>query len=406
MNFSIAGALGVLLRPLLFLIYFLSAFVPRDPHRWVFGSWSGKRFADNAAALFEYTAEQHEAIEPIWITRNAQVIHALRDRGYAVYRPWSLKGITSRLTAGVYIFDGLTKDIDHWLSRGARKVLLRHGVGIKKVERAIEHPSHRLYKLFHGSPGQKLVWRFLLPWHLVQPDLMIATSPDHLRQGQVYYDVSAERIVITGFPRNDRLLRTTGDRADGLEQYIPDSISRRGLPVFLYLPTFRDVEAGFRFPLADLEQMAARLDIVLLVKLHPVDGMRYRPFVPAADSLLVLVDAATDATGLFSAVCGLISDYSSVVFDFLLVGKPIIFFVPDLADYLQNSRSFYYDFDEVTAGPKVESVNELEAALASILDNGLVEWQNKYQGVLERFHTYRDAQSCERVYREIVARFV
>ena len=152
--------------------------------------------------------------------------------------------------------------------------------------------------------------------------------------------------------------------------------------------------------------MAARLGIVLLVKLHPVDGMRYRSFVPGTDSHLVMVDASIDANGLFSAVNGLISDYSSVVFDFLLMEKPVVFFVPDLADYLKNSRSFYYDFNEVTPGPKPENVNELGAALSSIIDNGMGEWQSKYQQVLSRFHTYRDAQSCARAYREIVNRFL
>jgi CDP-glycerol glycerophosphotransferase (TagB/SpsB family) len=407
MMLSLEGAIGVLLRPLLFILYFLSGLVPRNSHRWVFGSWSGKRYADNAAALFEYVIEQEEgAIEPIWISIDANVIRSLRERGYAVYQPWSLKGIYACLTSGIYVFDGLTKDINHWLSRGAKRVLLRHGVGIKKVERAIDHPEHRLYKLFHGSPVQRLVWSYLLPWHLVQPDLMIATSPDHARQGQKYYEVDADQIIITGFPRNDRLLRTTDNSVEGPERIVLDDLSRRGLPVFLYLPTFRDVDSGFYFPLEELNHMAARLGIVLLVKLHFVDGLRNRSFISEADNSLVLVDAALDPNSLFGAVDGLISDYSSVTFDFLLTEKPVIFFVPDLADYLKHSRSFYYDFDEVTPGPKPGNVNELEAAIRSVIDNGMGEWQSKYQEVLDRFHTYRDARGCERTYREMVARFL
>jgi len=155
-----------------------------------------------------------------------------------------------------------------------------------------------------------------------------------------------------------------------------------------------------------LNQMAARLGIVLLVKLHFVDGLRNRSFTSGEDDSLVLVDAAIDANGLFYAVDGLISDYSSVTFDFILTEKPVIFFVPDLANYQRHSRSFYYEFDEVTPGPKPENVNELEAALRSVLDNGVGEWQSKYKTVLDRFHTYRDAQACERTYRELVSRFV
>lgn len=404
---TFTGAVGVLLRPVLFGLYFLSGFVCRNPHRWVFGSWSGMRFADNAAALFEHViAQEDQAIEPVWISNDAGVIRSLHDRGYAAYRPWSLKGALVCLTSGVYIYDGLTKDINHWLSRGARKVLLRHGVGIKKVERAIEHPAHRLYKLFHGSVAQRLIWSYLLPWHLVRPDLMIATSPDHVRQGQDYYGVSSDRVIITGFPRNDQLFRTSNDDTDRPGQAMLDNITRRGLPVFLYLPTFRDDDSRFAFPLEELNQMAARLDILLLVKLHFVDGLRSRSFIAGPESHLLLVDAAIDPNGLFNSVNGLISDYSSVAFDFLLTEKPVIFFVPDLDDYLRYSRSFYWNFDEVTPGPKLKNVNELEAALRSIIDNGMGEWRNKYQEVLDRFHTYRDAQSSERTYRAIVTRFL
>jgi CDP-glycerol glycerophosphotransferase (TagB/SpsB family) len=407
MIFSLESAAGVILRPLLFIIYFLSGLTPRNPHRWVFGSWSGKRYADNAAALFEYVAAQEDgAVEPIWISNDSKIVHRLRERGYTAYRAWSPQGIYICLTAGVYIFDGLTKDINHWLSRGAKKILLRHGIGIKKVERAIEHPGHRLFKLFHGSPLQKLTWSFLLPWHLVRPDLMIAASPDHERQGRLYYDVGADRVVITGFPRNDHLLQTKKPEVHGPERPILDRLLKRGLPLFLYLPTFRDVATGFDFPLDEMNRMAERLDIILLVKLHFVDGLRHNSFSSATNNNLILIDAAIDANSLFDAVDGLISDYSSVIFDFILTEKPVIFFVPDLSDYLRHSRSFYYDFDDVTPGPKPKNVNELGAAIRLAIDNGASEWQDKYQAVLDRFHTYRDAHSSERTYREIATRFL
>jgi len=403
---TLDGMLGVLLRPLLFILYFLSGFVPRNPQRWVFGSWSGKRFADNAAAMFEYTASRDEGVvEPIWISKDAGIVRALRDRGFTVYRPWSVNGMLACLTAGVYVFDGLTKDINHWLSRGARRILLRHGIGIKKVERAIEHPAHRLFKLFHGTAVQRSLWSYLLPWHLVRPDLVVATSPDHVRQAQDYYDVSAQNVAITGFPRNDRLMRSVGDD-DEPELMALNQVRQRGLPIFLYLPTFRDDDSRFDFPLEALNQMAARLGIILLAKFHFVDGLRNRTFIPDSSDHLVLVDAAVDPNRLFGVVTGLISDYSSVVFDFLLTEKPVIFFVPDLADYLRYSRSFYFDFEEITPGPKPENVTELEAAIRSVVDNGGSEWREKYQEVLDRFHTHRDAQSSARIYREIMTRFL
>ncbi len=407
MSVSLTSAIGVLLRPLLFMLYFLSGFMPRNPHKWVFGSWSGKRFADNAAALYEYVASLGNGrIEPIWISSDPAIVARLRALGYTAHRTWSLQGVAACLTAGVYVFDGLTKDVNHWLSRGAKRVLLRHGVGIKKVERAIEHKGHRLYQLFYGSIWQRIFWSILLPWHRVRPDMLIATSPDHAEQGQIYYDVRPERMVITGFPRNDRLMRGLSEPEDGKVQAVLEALRRRNIPAFLYLPTFRDVDSGFEFPLEELNAMAARLGIVLLVKLHFVDGMRNRAYESGSDNYLLLVDAGIDPNLLFRAVDGLISDYSSVTFDFMLTWKPVLFFVPDLAEYLRDSRSFYYDFDQVTPGPKPRTVNELEVELRSILENGMGEWREKYDEVLQRFHTYRDAGASERVYAEIMQRFV
>lgn len=407
MDLSFEGIVGLLFRPLLFAFYFLSGFAPRRPDRWVFGSWSGKRFADNSAALFEYvTAHKSDTVEAIWISSNATILSKLRRCGYRAYHPWSLSGAHACLTAGVYVFDGLTKDINHWYSRGARRVLLRHGVGMKKVERAIEQPGHRLYQLFHGNLPQRAFWSYLLPWHLVRPDMLIATSPVHAAQGQEYYDVGPERMAITGFPRIDRLMRSDAQSPDEQVRSVLENAIRRKAPVYLYLPTFRDVPAGFEFPLEDMRAMANRLGIVLLVKLHYVDRERYQSFEFDPDSSLQLIDARIDPNLLFHAVDGLISDYSSVTFDFILTGKPVLFYVPDLEDYLLNSRTLYFNFNEITPGPRAKNVTELEAALSTVIDNRLGEWRDQYQAVLDRFHTFRDAESSKRTYEEILARFV
>lgn len=398
---------GVLLRPLMFALYFLSGFAPRSPTRWVFGSWSGKRFADNAAALFEYVdGNEQSPVEAVWISHDRDIVRKIRERDGVAHTVWSPSGMLACLTAGVFVFDGLTKDVNHWLSRGAKKILLRHGVGIKKVERAIEHRQHRLYQLFHGTWWQRSFWAYLLPWHLVRPDLLIATSPDHAVQGQKYYDVDLDRVVITGFPRNDVLMSADVTSVDDRVRPLVDEAASRQLPIFLYMPTFRDDDSRFDFPLQELEAMASRLGVMLVVKLHLVDGLRQKSFVPDPQGNLRLLDPMIDASTIFPAATSLISDYSSVVFDFILTEKPVIFFVPDLDQYLRHSRSFYYDFEEVTSGPKAKTLDELEAAIAAAKVAGRGEWLDRYERILERFHTFRDAGSSARAYEAIVQRFL
>lgn len=403
----IAPILATAFRPVLFAVYWLVGFMPRDRARWVFGSWDGQRFTDNAAALFRHVARhgRDDGIQPIWISHDRGIVASLREQGFVAHHVLSPGGIVACATAGVFVFSGLTKDVNHWLSRGACRVLLRHGVGVKKIERAIDTPSHRLFKLFHGNPLERFFWTCLLPWHTVRPDFAIATSAEHARQGELFFGIPAEAIAITGFPRNDELL------AGGTPALPPDASAwlaeARALrrPVFLYLPTFRDDGARLAFDWAELDAAAVKAGVRLLVKLHFVDARRGLDRDRKAHSNLLVADSSLDPNVLFPAVDGLVSDFSSVVYDFLLTRKPVVFFVPDYAEYLK-SRSLYFDFEEVTPGAKARTLAELSPALAEAAREGRGRWTAQYEEVLARFHVYRDGGACGRVYREIVRRCV
>jgi CDP-glycerol glycerophosphotransferase len=395
-----------ILRPLLFVAYWLSGLAPRDPRRWVFGSWDGQRFSDNSAALFRYTARRREhGVDPVWISHDGAIVRQLRAQGLRAHGAWSPGGIYACLTAGVYVYSGLTKDVNHWLSRGAHRVLLRHGVGVKKIERAIDNPSHHLFKLFHGNPLERLAWTFLLPWHAVRPDLAMATSPEHGRQGEAFFGIGPSAIAVTGFPRNDELLAGVRPALPAELCHAIQAARDAGRPVFLYLPTFRDDAARLAFRWADLDAAAGKAGVLLVVKLHFVDARRGLDCDAHDLHNLLLADPALDPNSAFHAVDGLVSDFSSVVYDFMLTGKPVVFYVPDYEQYLR-SRSLYFDFQDVTPGSKARNLDELARALADTAREGLGPWAAQYEQVLNRFHSFRDAGASERVYREIVRRFL
>jgi CDP-glycerol glycerophosphotransferase (TagB/SpsB family) len=407
MNARAWSLVGVALRPLLFLLYWLSGLWPRDPRRWVFGGWSGHRYADNSAAMFEFTAGRRgDGITAAWISHDPTIVAALRARGYTAHHAWSAGGIAACARAGVFAFDGLTRDINHWLSRGAQRVLLRHGVGIKKIERAIDNPGHRLFKLFHGTMLQRWYWSYLLPWHRVRPDLVLATSPMHALQAEAYFGVAPSQTAITGMPRNDRMLGGPAAELDpGLAACIEDA-HRRELPVFLYMPTFRDDAVRFMMPWSDLDRLAGEIGVRLVVKLHFVDGRRPDRVGQRSYRNLCIADPAADANALYGAADGLISDYSSAPFDFMLLDKPLIFFIPDLEEYQQFSRSLYFEFDAVTPGPKAHTLDELRSALAAASARGIGDYRDHYARTLDLFHTFRDAGSSARAYEAIFRRCV
>ncbi len=410
MKLNLSNLLSALARPLLFGLYFFSGFLPRNRTRWVFGSWSGWRFEDNAGALFEFLHERPDtvgnSIEVIWITRDPRIVERLTARGYQACLPWSPQGLWACLTAGIYLFDGLTKDINHWTSRGAIRILLHHGGGIKKVERAIETPGHHLYQMFHGNIVQRMLWTFLLPWHRVVPDYAIANSPAQIRQAIACYNVRVDQQSITGFPRNDCLFDPPVDASDDPDVRWMRSQRNAGHPVFLYLPTFRDDASHFDDPMPMLDELCAKLDIRLVIKPHFVDEQRRNGKEHSAWKHIHVARADGYLNRLFPESDGLISDYSSVTYDYILTGKPVVFYVPDLDDYLTHSRTLFYDFNDVSPGPKARNPAELEKALRDVIESGHGQWDEMYQRVLAEFHAIRRPGASERVYQEICRRFL
>ena len=398
-----------MLRPILYILYFLSGFYSRDSKLWVFGSWSGERLSDNGAALFRYSANsQASSIKPVWISPSKAVVQKVRDEGLTAHHPWSPRGILICLKAGVYVFDVCGKDINYWLSRGARNVLLRHGTGIKKIGRAIDNPSHHLFRLFHGNWIERHVLRFFLPWHNTELDLVIASSKQHAEQARDFFVIKQDNIVITGSPRNDILFSSEATVVEDEAASWIDNSHREGKQVFIYMPTFRDDRRpAFPHSWKKLDSLAGRLGIRILVRLHPVDAAIPSPTQLKQFENLFLHDKNADPYYLFSKIDCLITDYSSVVYDYMLLHRPIIFFCPDLDEFLRNSRSFYFDYLDVTPGPKPRTLEELENTMIKIIssDPETTPLNEAYEKTLRNFHKFQDGHSSERVYQEIFQRF-
>jgi CDP-glycerol glycerophosphotransferase (TagB/SpsB family) len=391
---------SLVLRPAQFLLYWLSGFFPRDHRRWVFGSWSGERMTDSPRALIEYIVRQDGDITPTWITARREIRTELKDRGLDARMRWSPRGIWACLRAGVYLYDGLTRDINHWVSRGAVKVQLRHGIGVKEIERGITTRSHRLYKLFHGTALQRALWSVLLPWHLVRPHLALASSEEDAAKVVRFFDIPPSHVATTGLPRHDALIVGNLDYLwTNAEMEAIGAISGETVPVFLYLPTFRDLKSGFSPSWSDLDGAAASAGVKIFVKLHLVDadhGLANEDEIEGFENL-GWIASEVDPIALYFHATGVVTDYSSVAFDALLTEKPVIYFVPDLVEYLRG-RDLFLPFDEVSPGPRPETYEDLARALAEASGGSLGAWNERYQEVLERFHKHRDGKNTERAY--------
>ncbi len=388
-------------RFLLFPVYYLCGFLPRSREQWVFGSWGGYRFADNAAAFFRFCNDQiGDEVKLTWISRDRSITRKLRENGYSAHWIWSPGGILACLRAEMHIYDCFAKDTNFWLSRGSTRVCLWSGVPLKVFERDIDNPRSRYYRLFHGLLPERWFLGVMMPWHLVRAELIIAPSSETADITQKAFAVPAERVVITGYPRNDAMINSS-QAGIGPDSHLPDSFTEAVASdetVFLYLPTFRD--SGASYMAIDWEKLDAlllRCNARFFFKTHPMDETR----TPIDSHRIVELPQETDAYELLAHVDALISDYSSIIFDYMLLDRPILYYTPDLEDFVSGSRSLNFHPSEVAVGPMCANFDALCAALEHVALNQSADYSERRREIMPRLHQYTDAGSSERVLKVI-----
>jgi CDP-glycerol glycerophosphotransferase len=166
----------------------------------------------------------------------------------------------------------------------------------------------------------------------------------------------------------------------------------------LYAPTWRD-DRDEMVDYLDAAEFAASLppDHVLLVRGHSrtlAFGQDVR-----ADKLID-VTSYPDVADLMLVSDLLVTDYSSVMFDFAATGKPMVFYTPDIAHYGDVLRGFYFDLLADAPGPVVTTADDLRAA---ILDLRAAEFAAKYAQWQAKFVGMDDGHAGERVVARLYA---
>ena len=388
-----------LFKPFLFIIYSLIYFVPRNKKNWVFGSGVGMNFSDNAKYLFLYCSSLSE-INSYWITRNKCLLKSLRNEGLNAYYKYSAKGLWLSLSSKVYVYDSRTESINHWTSAGALKVNLWHGSPLKKIDRDVSIKHSAFYIGNHTWGLKRLMLRMYIPQCFVVSDLMIATSIKV--KGYFNSAFGSKKIEVTGYPRNDIIINPSlYTKHLDLEQNIIDSISTD--KAILYAPTFRDTNRFERKTPIEWKRLNNLLEeyrTTFMIKLHRQDDSM---LMKENYSNIRILDNDSDIYPLFAKVDLLITDYSSIFFDFLLTDKPILFYPYDIDNYLSKDRSMYDDYDSVTPGYKVYNFNDLYEKIELFLNHPAVlkESDLDYNVIKKMYHKYNDSDGSKRTYQFI-----
>jgi CDP-glycerol glycerophosphotransferase len=342
--------------------YYLS--IRDEPLRDVvlYNSFTGRQYSDSPRAVHEELVARGVPLRHEWLSVDGQAPVPPTAEAVALWtRRWYASLATSR-----YIVTN--QHLPEWFRRRAGQVVVQtwHGAPLKRIgfDIADVHFTDERYleKLAAEAPNWSL---------LVSPSRF---STPILRRAFGY---TGEMLEI-GYPRNDVLFR---DRSE-IDARIRTTIGvPDGKKIILYAPTWRDDEyaaGGYRISMRiNVPDATAKLgdDHVLLVRRHP----NVLDEIPGeGDGFVYDVSTYPDMADLLAIADVLITDYSSVMFDFANTGRPMLFFTYDLAHYRDELRGFYFDFEAEAPGPLLSTSEEVVAAIRDI-DRVTRDYADRYR---------------------------
>ena len=354
------------------LIVPLSFLVPKQKNLVLFIGAGEGEFRDNVKYLFLYVCRKKPAdLRFYFLTENSRTQEAFDQKGLPVILYPRVATLFKMLRASVVIVDNLTwiRNLKYHFLWNACKVQLWHGCSIKSLE--LDNPGELeklntwWKKIFVSASGR-----------FPRYDLLLSTSS--LNTEKIFLPAfRSKKIIEFGYPRNDVFFRQP-DALDliGADLTCIETVqrySKKHYKTVLYAPTFRDTGTGNDFlekEALDIEQLnrfGQSNRILFVFKIHPFRKLEYD--FSKADHVVRYADAG-DVYPLLSSIDLLITDYSSIFFDFLFTGRPIVFFPYDYEKYTSKDRSLKYDYFWITPGPKCYTQDDLHETLIRILFQG------------------------------------
>lgn len=328
-----AKACGILMVAFSPIMYILAILLPKKKNRYCFGAWFGGLYSDNSRYLFE-AASASADLDAIWITKSAGVIRLVASHGYKVFHAYSIKGIYYQLTAEVMFCSVNSRDLNPaCIGPKTKFIQLWHGLPLKKIGFDVNAgPFNR----FKQMVRKKTIDRY---------SAVISPSPVFDRLFCSAFRIPSNQIISAPYPRWMGML-ASADMINSIKTANGIATNR---VIVAYLPTHRDegksidVISSAIAALIEHEEVIADCGIQVVVKLHSYD-FRHRSSLASSETIHI-IENDTDVYPILAVADGLITDYSSVMFDYACLNRPIAFYLPDLQSYRLKNRDLYFETD-------------------------------------------------------------
>ncbi len=342
------------------VIFCLDKMISNSNH-FVLGADGGKRYADNTRYFFEWLLLEQNEIA-YWITIDKSIkkfsdkLSNKKLNEHIIYR-WSLKGI--------------------WLIARSKYVICSHSTNGSDVCRFI-NKTKKLISLYHATPFKKMpftpkckIRKFIGAKY--QPDLFIIQSPCEVKIYSEAYELKKDIFALMGYPRVVALALN----------YNPE-------PYILWCPTFRDNmdQEYFEenvYPKKEewkaINEYLLKTNQRLIIKEHPYSTSSPAELIDGLD-MIEIGSKSKDINFYLSKASLLITDYSSVFFDFLSIGGKVNLFAPDLNWYKDTSnRGLMPGYIDIIRKNQMESLIKAISKSSPNLKNDIINLLGPFKRV-------------------------
>lgn len=379
---GIKQKLIVLLENILtFFLPSLLSLIPRNKKLWIFSAWSGLKYADNPKAFYEYVRDNTE-VDAVWITKSKEQVLTLRKQGVNSLYYLSFKGMLSQLFASkAFLSHNIGAEFYRPLiSKSTLRVNLWHGMPFKKIR----FDDQCTYSPFYIWIKSSKLYRFISNERY---DYISSLGPTSTKILSSAFRLDKNKFIEVGFPRNDLLVN----------ECEPDKEINTDFCI-VYMPTFRG-ELGKSFNLIEqcgfdfekVENALQKAKAKLILKIHPANKLTTEDLAKVSISKRIFF-SENEPYKLLDACDALITDYSSVMFDFVLTKKKLVFFPYDHDIYFSKERKAYFDYKKITNNCSAKTMQDCITMLT-------VDYQSiPFNEYLLKIHKFENGSASERLY--------
>lgn len=360
---------------------------PVKANRIVFDSSLGKSYAGNPKHIYEHLVANGYDIkwDCIWFYEKEKYSIPGMSRQVQYGR---MRYLYYMATAKVWVFD--SRQPEFLIRRkGTYYIQTWHGTPLKKLALDMED-------VFMVGESDIFSYKEHFVKNVHTWDYLISQNPFSSTTFQRAFDFKKKMLEI-GYPRNDILFRE--NTPESMRRYRRSLRLPLDKKVILYAPTWRDDEFSeddkyeFR-PQISFETLQRELgdEYIMVVKYHYLimDAVDWSPY----EGFIYHFDQSRDIAELFLVSDILVTDYSSVMFDFSILRRPMFFFAYDFYKYKNELRGFYFSYRKEMPGPISSTTEEL---IEDIRTYDAAEYEERYRKFCEKYNSIDDGKASGHV---------